>query len=282
MSQRNDTENFFHYSRLLKEVQGMIVELSAQSKSNPSYKHIWHVYQKVLDFERKDRELNSMLYDTLPQSLPEMYDPVGTSQAILNDRDGILVAQKASNGYEAITACLKQIRQIAIKSATGTTDTASLNENKNQIASLLVEVKRISENSKFNNLSLLDADGQDSVTTTFLSLTIQVGSRAGDTHSMVIYSATPRRLNLLDLQNDTPDNILAKIDTAILDVNDSDFRVGHDINQLRSAQDKSKEDMLSVAQSMENSLRDVASYLREMAQFYYSICPKKDIPSILE
>ena len=66
----------------------------------------------------------------------------------------------------------------------------------------------------------------------------------------------------------------AAVDTA-------EGKTGDIINRLNVASQKSKEDIYSVAKSLENSLRGVAAYYRQMAQFYFAICPKKDIPSSL-
>ncbi len=281
---RNDTEKYFHYTRLQKQVQELICELSAQSKNNPSYKHIWQIYQKIIEFERNEREMDTQLYDTLPQLLPEMQDPAGGSQSLLNDRDAILAAQKASNGYQAILKILKQVRQLAVRLETGTTDEASKAELKNQIASNVNEIHRISSKSNYNGISLLDGDSPslDGSAENGNYLEIHVGTSATNKIEMFMKPVTPAKLGITDLHTLSGAEMLPKLDEALVKVSDGDYRVGHDINELRSAQQKSREDLKSVSHTMESSLREIASYFREMAQFYYSICPKKDIPSSLQ
>ena len=158
MSRRSDTEEFFHYTRLQREVQQMIAELASQSRNNPSYQHIWQIYQKVLEFERNERETVHSLYDTLPQMHPELHTPDGQSQNLLNDRDAILVCQKASNVYESIHRMLRQIRQLAVRAATDTTTDADRNSLRNQIKSLFNEITREAEGTVYNGEKYL-ADG---------------------------------------------------------------------------------------------------------------------------
>ena len=102
---KSDTEAYFYYCDLQRQVNDLVAQLASQSRNNPSYKHIWQVYQKVIDFERNEREITDMLYDTLPQmpsDLSAHYEGAGSSQNILNDRDAILLLEKSSNAYESI------------------------------------------------------------------------------------------------------------------------------------------------------------------------------------
>ena len=45
---------------------------------------------------------------------------------------------------------------------------------------------------------------------------------------------------------------------------------------------KAKDDIFTMTKNLETSLRGVAGYLRQMAEFYFSISAKKDIPSVLQ
>ena len=71
------------------------------------------------------------------------------------------------------------------------------------------------------------------------------------------------------------------MDTLQNAINVEETKAGASMNRIRAAKDKSKEDIYSVAKSLEKSLRGLAAYYRQMAQFYFAICPKKDIPSSL-
>lgn len=302
MSRRSDTEEFFHYTRLQREVQQMIAELASQSRNNPSYQHIWQVYQKVIEFERNERETVHSLYDTLPQMHPELHTPDGQSQNLLNDRDAILVCQKASNVYESIHRMLRQIRQLAVRAATDSTTDADRASLRNQIKSLFNEITRQAEGTVYNGEKYLaDANAPQ-------NMQVQVGpwniahSDFGLAFNNVTMSGLATQLSLsgsyfqqpsathnngLDenasppqkLGNSEAQLLISDVDRMMKFVTKCEADNGNQINRLRSAQDKSREDIYSIAKSMESSLRQVADYYRQMAQYYYAVCPKKDIPS---
>ena len=155
MKHRSDTENYFMYIDLLRDVQCMIAELASQCRNNPSYKHIWQVYQKAIEFERNEREVSDMLYDSLPQILPEPHGPAGQSQNLLNDRDGILLCEKASNAYESISKLLKLVRKLAVRSASDTSTTEDRVNMRAQINAHYDEIDRIIATTKYNSNDIL-------------------------------------------------------------------------------------------------------------------------------
>ena len=116
----NATEMYFQYVSLQEEVQCIVAELTSQLENNPSYQHVWQVYQKVIEFEQRQREVSDLIYDSLPQIMPE-YQPAGQSQTLLNDRQAVLVGNEAINVYESVTKMVKQIKDLAIRNANATT-----------------------------------------------------------------------------------------------------------------------------------------------------------------
>ena len=302
MSRRSDTEEFFHYTRLQREVQQMIAELASQSRNNPSYKHIWQVYQRVIEFERNERETVHSLYDTLPQMHSELHTPDGQSQNLLNDRDAILVCQKASNVYESIHRMLRQIRQLAVRAATDTTTDADRVTLRKQIKSIFKEITREAEETIYNGEKYLanasapanmqvqvgpwernTSDvGLKFVNVTMDGLSAQLSlsgsyfTQPSATHNNGLNetSSPPQKLGNTEAQL-----LISDVDRMMKFVQATESENGSQIVMLRSAQDKSREDIYSIAKSMEASLRQVADYYRQMAQYYYAVCPKKDIPS---
>ena len=69
--------------------------------------HIWQVYQKVMEFEQRQREISSLIYDAIPQIVPE-YTPAGSSQNLLNDRQAVIVGNDAINVYQSVIKIYKQ------------------------------------------------------------------------------------------------------------------------------------------------------------------------------
>ena len=274
MAKRNDTESYFYYLDLLKEVQSLIAELSCQSRSNPSYKHIWQVYQKTLEFERKQREGSTMLYDSLPQIVTELHDPAGHSQTLLNDKDGILMAEKASNAYESIAKLINQARQLAVRGASDTSTTADRVNIGNEVRAIKLEIDRISATTDYNGLKIVKGMG---------TKTIQVGpnNTANDKIDVKFEKIDAAGIKADNNAQAEFQTLMTSCDTAIAACETEQTDASITINRLQTAQKKSKEDINSVAQSLESSLRDVASYYRQMAQFYFATCPKKDIPSNL-
>lgn len=270
---KNDTESYFHYLDLHKEVQSLIAELACQSKTNPSYKHIWQVYQKTIEFERNQRETSAMLYDTLPQTVTELADPAGQSQTLLNDRDGILMAQKASNAYESINNLIKQARQIGVRGSSDATTDAERTVLQTELVSIKAEIDRIIAATTYNGAAIIGLTGKK----------IQVGpfKSANDSVEIAFAAPTSDDIKVDAITTDKFKDLLSACDTMKAAVDTAEGKTGDIINRLNVASQKSKEDIYSVAKSLENSLRGVAAYYRQMAQFYFAICPKKDIPSSL-
>jgi len=97
----------------------------------------------------------------------------GLSQAARNANDGISLAQTAEGALNEISNNLQRIRELAIQSSNSTnsaSDRASLDSESSQ---LIAEITRVSTQTTFNGLSLLDG--------TFTSQKFQVGANANQT-----------------------------------------------------------------------------------------------------
>ena len=119
----NNTKKYFFYSNLLKEVNDFIGQLCAISRNNPSYLHVWKIYHDVVLFENNQKELNDLIFDTLPQfpsDLNTQFFNAGLNQNLLNGRDAILLLEKVANANESIMILLRQIRQLLIIASTET------------------------------------------------------------------------------------------------------------------------------------------------------------------
>lgn len=90
----------------------------------------------------------------------------GLQQGTKNSQDGISLLQTAEGGMNEIQSILQRCKELAVQSANGTNNDDNRTAMQNEIDQLLKEVDSISNNTKFNSLSLLngkyDKDGSAS------------------------------------------------------------------------------------------------------------------------
>jgi flagellin len=97
----------------------------------------------------------------------------GLDQAIRNANDGISLIQTAEGALDATSNILQRVRELSVQSANGIysdNDRATLDAEVKQLTS---ELDRIAESTAFNGQKILDGS--------LGTLTLQVGSEAGDT-----------------------------------------------------------------------------------------------------
>ena len=97
----------------------------------------------------------------------------GLNQGVRNANDGISLSQTAEGALAEVTNNLQRIRELAVQSANSTNSTSDRNTLQSEVAQLVAEIDRVSNNTKFNNISLLDG--------TFTAQTFQVGANSGET-----------------------------------------------------------------------------------------------------
>jgi flagellin len=114
----------------------------------------------------------------------------GISAAIRNANDGISLTQTAEGSLNAIGDNLQRIRELAVQSAnTGnnSSDRAAMNAEATQ---LIAEIDRVSSNSTFNGIKLLDGSFQNQ------SLQVGAGNDANDRITISISSAKSSTLGV--------------------------------------------------------------------------------------
>jgi flagellin len=114
----------------------------------------------------------------------------GLNQATRNANDGISLAQTAEGALGEITTSLQRLRELAVQSANATntaSDRASLQQEASQ---LLSEIDRVSGQTEFNGLKLLDGS--------FKEQSFQIGANAGQTISVTMRSAQAKNLGTGD------------------------------------------------------------------------------------
>ncbi|WP_433924225.1 FliC/FljB family flagellin [Vreelandella sp. 21] len=100
----------------------------------------------------------------------------GLAQAQRNANDGISVAQTAEGALNQVNDNVQRIRELAVQSTNGTNSQNDLQSIQDEINQRLDEIDRISEETDFNGVKVLDSGVQ--------SLSIQVGANDGETISV--------------------------------------------------------------------------------------------------
>ncbi|MCP1366395.1 flagellin FliC, partial [Halomonas sp. BBD48] len=99
----------------------------------------------------------------------------GLAQAQRNANDGISVAQTTEGALNQVNDNLQRIRELTVQATNGTNSAEDLDSIQNEIGQRLNEINRISEETSFNGVKVLQEDN---------SLKIQVGSNDGETISL--------------------------------------------------------------------------------------------------
>ena len=80
----------------------------------------------------------------------------GMNRAVLNTQDGISLVQTAESSIKEINNMLFRIRELAVQMATGTYSGKDRDYAQLEVEQLLEQIDKISDNAKFNNVTLLD------------------------------------------------------------------------------------------------------------------------------
>lgn len=110
----------------------------------------------------------------------------GLNVATRNAGDGVSLAQTAEGALDSITTNLSRLRELAVQSANATNsdvDRVALNE---EAAQIIEEVGRISDQTNFNGVKLLNGD--------FQAQSFQVGANVGETIDVNIGAVTTSTL----------------------------------------------------------------------------------------
>ena len=112
------------------------------------------------------------------------------SQGIRNANDGLSLTQTANGHLTAISDSLQRIRQLAVQAANGANNAMDRSLIQSESTQLVQEIQRISVDSSFNNVNLLDGS--------FAAQSVQVGANntAADKISFSISSAQTSALGV--------------------------------------------------------------------------------------
>lgn len=173
--------------------------------------------------------------------------------AARNAQDGISLVQTAEGALNEVSNILGRMRELSMQAANGTLDTTDRETINTEFGQLVEEIDRISEQTEFNGIALLDGSNS--------SLAIQVGLDSGQTISVDLsvadVASSTLALNSLDVSTASgASSALASLDAAIDSVNTGRGTLGAQNNRLTS----SLSSILNVRENMsaaESRIRDV-------------------------
>jgi flagellin len=113
----------------------------------------------------------------------------GSNQAARNANDGISLAQTAEGDLTQIGSNLQRMRELAVQSANGTNSASDRAALDAEVQALSSEIDRVSQNSSFNGVKLLDGS--------FVAQKFQVGANATTTDSITVANIVNARTSSL-------------------------------------------------------------------------------------
>jgi len=144
-----------------------------------------------------------------------------------NAQDGISLVQTAEGALNEVSNQLGRLRELAVQAANGTLSDSDRTTLDAEYQALTTEIERISADTEFNGVALLD-------NTT--ALNIQVGLDSGDTIAVNAVDVGSVQTNLGDITTSANANTqLALIDTEIDTINNARGALGASQNRLQSA-----------------------------------------------
>ncbi len=157
-----------------------------------------------------------------------------------NAQDGVSLTQTAEGALQEVSNNLTRMRELAIQAANGTLTTIDRATVDAEFQQLIAEIDRISGESTFNGVVLLDGS--------VASLDIQVGIDSGDTITINLPDTTAATLGITGLDVTTAVNAsaaLTVLDTAI-------NQISTDRGELGAGQNRMVSVIASIAVTREN------------------------------
>ncbi len=164
----------------------------------------------------------------------------GLNQAVRNANDGISVAQTAEGATQEITNMLQRMRELAVQSVNDTNSSADRTSLQAEVTELQDEITRIAENTRFNDMTILQGSASTAGTTG--TMTFQVGAASGETITLDLVSMTAADLGVsassVDISTTSgAASAIATLDDAIASVDDFRSDLGAKINRMTHAVD---------------------------------------------
>ena len=181
----------------------------------------------------------------------------GLNMAERNALDGVSLIQTAEGSLSSVHEMLQRMRELAVQSANGTfedQDREAIQEEFNQLSQ---EIDRVSENTEFNELPLLN--GSKGGNGGPLELDFHIGANEGQTITLEIQKMSAEELGIdsLNVQSsDAAATAISKIDAAIAKVSAERSNLGAVQNRL--------EHTITNLQTMSENLTSAESRIRDV------------------
>lgn len=154
-------------------------------------------------------------------------------QAERNANDGISLVQTAEGAMDEISGMLVRMRELAVQSANGTTDSAQKGFLNNEFGQLASEISRIADSTSFNGTNLLNGAA---------SVTLQVGSGTSTSNDQITVSlkdvsadSSAIAVNTLSISTASGATAaMTQLDTAITNLSEQRGKLGAVQNRLSS------------------------------------------------
>ena len=152
-----------------------IASLNAQRNLNKSQGMLATSLQRLSSGMR----INSAKDDAAGLAISERFTAQirGLNQAVRNSNDGISLAQTAEGALAEVTNNLQRIRELAVQSTNATNSSSDRVAMQAEVAQLVAEIDRVSGQSNFNGVNLLDGS--------FTNQVFQVGANVGETQVLL-------------------------------------------------------------------------------------------------
>lgn len=108
----------------------------------------------------------------------------GLDQSIRNAFDAVSMVQTAEGALDEMTNMLQRMRELALQSGTGTTDSSDRSYLNAEFTALREEIDRIATNTEWNGRPILNGNAGASTTGGLSSVAYQVGMNAAQTISV--------------------------------------------------------------------------------------------------
>jgi len=127
----------------------------------------------------------------------------GLDQAIRNAYDAVSMVQTAEGALDEMTAMLQRMRELALQSGTGTTDSSDRSYLNSEFVALRAEIDRIATNTEWNGRPILNGNAGASTTGGLSSVSYQVGMNAAQTIAVTFGNFTDSTGSLSGLASKT-------------------------------------------------------------------------------
>lgn len=127
----------------------------------------------------------------------------GLDQAIRNAYDAVSMVQTAEGALDEMTAMLQRMRELALQSGTGTTDSSDRSYLNAEFTALRAEVDRIATSTEWNGRPILNGNAGASATGGLSSVSYQVGMNANQTVAVTFGNFTDSNGSLKGLATKT-------------------------------------------------------------------------------